>query len=161
MGQKAQFSVNTMETVYQLIEKNINPKLENDISFSDLRGKRPFNRIGLVYEKVLKEEPELADDLEVIIDQVLKAEYPGLDFSKIKVSNYTNGSGLDWQKLELDMAKEVVKLYVKSEGFQEVFFLNDIKKTYKRVPTDKLIEMLGKEIKIYFKDGLPRWSYNF
>lgn len=161
MGQKAQFSVNTMETVYQLIEKNINPKLADDISFSDFRGKRPFNRIGLVYGKVLEEEPELADDLEVIIDQVLKAEYPGLDFSKIKVSNYTNGAGLDWQKLELDMAKEVVKLYVKSEGFQEVFFLNDIKKTYKRVSTDKLIDMLGKEITIRFKDGLPRWSYNF
>ncbi len=161
MGQKAQFSVNTMETVYQLIEKNINPKLENDISFADLRGKRPFNRIGLVYEKVLKEEPELADDLEVIIDKVLKESYPGLDFSKIKVSNYTSGAGLDWQKLELDMAKEVVKLYTQTEGFQEVFFLNDIKKSYKRVSTDKLIDMLGKEIKIYFKDGLPRWSYNF
>lgn len=161
MGQKAQFSVNTMETVYQLIEKNINPKLENDISFADLRGKRPFNRIGLVYDKVLKEEPELADDLAVIIDQVLKAEYPGLDFSGINVEKYTNGAGLDWQKLELDMAKKVVELYVKSEGFQEVFFLNDIKKEYRRVSTDKLIDMLGKEIKIYFKDGLPRWSYNF
>lgn len=161
MGQKAQFSVNTMETVYQLIEKNINPKLENDISFADLRGKRPFNRIGLVYDKVLQEEPELADDLVVIIDKVLKSEYPGLDFSGIKVENYANGAGLDWQKLELDMAKKVVELYVKSEGFKEVFFLNDIKKSYKRVSTDKLIDMLGKEIKIYFKDGLPRWSYNF
>jgi hypothetical protein len=151
----------TQWRLYQLIEKNINPKLENDISFADLRGKRPFNRIGLVYEKVLKEEPELADDLEVIIDKVLKESYPGLDFSKIKVSNYTSGAGLDWQKLELDMAKEVVKLYTQTEGFQEVFFLNDIKKSYKRVSTDKLIDMLGKEIKIYFKDGLPRWSYNF
>lgn len=170
MGQKAQFGVNTMETVYQKVERDINQKLSNNIEFSDFRGRRPFNRFGLVYAQIAQEEPEFADDFIVALDKALKSEYPGLDFSNIKVSNYVGNlgsssnqaqSGLDWTKLELDMAKEVVKLYIKSEGFQEVFFLNDLSKTYKRVSTDKLVEMLGNQIKIYFKDGLPRWTYNF
>ena len=170
MGQKAQFGVNTMETVYQKTERGINQKLANNIQFSDYRGKRPFNRFGIVYAQIAQDEPEFADDFVVELDKSLKSEYPGLDFSKLKVSNYVNSlgsdsnqaaSGLDWQRLELDMAKEVVRLYTKTEGFEEVFFLNDISKTYKRVSTDKLIDMLGKEIKIYFKDGLPRWTYNF
>ena len=161
MGQKAQFSVNTMETVYQKIERGINQKLADNISFADYRGKRPFNRFGLVYAQILQDEPEFADDFIEELDKALKSEYTGLDFSNIKASNYASNTGLDWLKLELDMSKEVVKLYVKTEGFQEVFFLNDIKKSYKRVSTDKLVDMLGKDIKIYFKDGLPRWTFNF
>jgi len=161
MGQKAQFGANTMSTVYQLIEKNINPKLGENISFSTYTQKRPFNKIGLAYEDVISQSPDLKDDFTNILDKVLQSEYPGLDFSNIKSKTYVNGDKLDWVKLELDLSKEVVKLYIKNEGFQEIFFLNDQSKKYKRVSTDKLIDLLGNEVKIYFKDGLPRWSYSF
>ena len=114
MGQKAEFSANTMETVYTLA-----------------------------------------------IDKSLKRNYPGLDFSNLDVKSHISGNNFDWLKLELNLAKEVVKLYIKTEGFEEVFFLNDNNGNYRKVDTKTLIDQLGKEIKIYFKDGLPRWSYNF
>ena len=161
MGQKAQFSVNTMETVYTDIEKAINPKLANDISLKGFVRKRPFNKIGLAFDQIVKEEPEMVNDYLAVVDKVFKTNYPGLDFSNIKASNFVSGNTFNWVGFELALAKEVVKLYIKSEGFEEVFFLNDESNKYKRVSTDKLIDMLGKEIIIRFKDGLPRWSYNF
>jgi hypothetical protein len=161
MGQKAQFSVNTINTVYQLIEKNINPKLKKAISFSSYNRKRPFNKIGLAFKDVTSQSPDLKDDFSNIIDKVLQTEYKGLDFSNIKVREYVKGDQLDWESLELDISKEVVKFYIKSEGFEEILFLNDQLKKYKIISTKNLIDLLGNEIKIYFKDGLPRWTYNF
>ena len=161
MGQKAEFSVNSMETVYTDIEKEINPKLANDISLKGVVRKRPFNRLGIVFDEIAKEQPEALEDYILAIDKALKKNYPGLDFSKLDIKSYVNGNSFDWLKLELDLAKEVVKLYIQTEGFEEVFFLNDNNGNYRKVSTKTLIDQLGKEIKIYFKDGLPRWSYNF
>lgn len=161
MGQKAQFSTNTMETVYSDIEKGINPKLQTDISLKGYERKRPFNKLGLAFDQISKEEPEMLNDFADVVQKSLQTNYPGLDFSKVKVSNFVNGKTFNWEGLELALAKEVVELYIKSEGFEEVFFLNDQSKNYKRVSTDKLVNMLGNEIKIYFKDGLPRWTFNF
>ena len=160
MGQKAEFSVNTMDTVYTDIEKGINDKLTNDISLR-VKGKRPFNRIGIIFDQIKEEQPEVIDDLISVIESAFKKNYQGIDFSNINLKSYVSGSNFDWLKFEQDMAKEVVKLYIKFEGFEEIFFLNDISGNYKRVSTDKLIDELGKGVKIYFKDGLPRWSYDF
>jgi hypothetical protein len=162
MGQKAQFGVNTMETVYSDIESKINPKLEVDIS---IKGggerKRPFNKLGLAFDQIIQNEPDNINDYVAAVQSSLETNYPGLDFSQVKVANFVNGNSFDWLGLELALSKEVVKLYIKSEGFEEIFFLNDQNKNYKKVPTDKLVEMLGKEVKIYFKDGLPRWEFKF
>lgn len=160
MGQKSEFGVNTMDTVYTDIEKGINEKLSNDISLR-VKGKRPFNRIGIIFDQVKKEQPEAIDDLISVIGSAFKKNYQGIDFSNINVKSYVSGSEFNWLEFEQDMAKEVVKLYIKFEGFEEIFFLNDISGSYKRVSTDNLIDKLGKEIKIAFKDGLPRWSYAF
>ena len=161
MGQKAEFSANTMETVYTDIENEINPKLANDISLKGVVRKRPFNRLGIIFDEIAKEQPEALEDYALAIDKSLKRNYPGLDFSSLDVKSHISGNNFDWLKLELNLAKEVVKLYIKTEGFEEVFFLNDNNGNYKKVDTKTLIDQLGKEIKIYFKDGLPRWSYNF
>ena len=161
MGQKAEFGVNTMETVYTDIEKGINPKLRNDISLKGVIRKRPINRIGIVFDQIVKEQPEAIKDYITVIDSSFKKNYPGLDFSKINISSYVTGDKFDWIQLELDLSKEVVKFYIESEGFEEIFFLNDNTGNYKRVSTDRLIDQLGKEVDIYFKDGLPRWSYLF
>ena len=161
MGQKAQFSTNTMETVYSDIEKDINPKLQTDISLKGYERKRPFNKLGLAFDQIAKEEPEMLSEFADSIQKALQTNYPGLDFSNVRVSDFVNGNSFDWERLELALSKEVVKLYIESEGFEEVFFLNDQSKNYKRVSTDKLVGMLGSEIKIYFKDGLPRWTFNF
>ena len=161
MGQKAEFGVNTMETVYTDVEKGINPKLANDISLKGVVRKRPMNRIGIIFDQIKEEQPEAINDYLVVLDGALKKNYPGLDFSKLNIKSYVSGNDFNWLQLEQDFSKEIVRLYIKSEGFQEVFFLNDISGNYKRVSTDKLLDELGKGVKIYIKDGLPRWSYDF
>ena len=161
MGQKAEFGVNTMETVYTDVEKGINPKLANDISLKGVVRKRPMNRIGIIFDQIKEEQPEAINDYLVVLDGALKKNYPGLDFSKLNIKSYVSGNDFNWLQLEQDFSKEIVRLYIKSEGFQEVFFLNDISGNYKRVSTDKLLDELGKDVKIYIKDGLPRWSYDF
>ncbi len=161
MGQKAQFGTNTMETVYTDIEKGINPKLANDISLKGVVRKRPINRIGIIFDQIKEEQPEAINDYLVVLGNALKKNYPGLDFSKLDMKSYVSGDDFNWLQLEQDFSKEIVKLYIKSEGFQEVFFLNDISGNYKKVSTNKLIDELGKGVKIYIKDGLPRWSYDF
>jgi len=160
MGQKAEFSVNTMDTVYTDIEKGINDKLANDISLR-IKGKRPFNIIGIVFDQIQKEQPDIINDFITVVENAFKKNYQGIDFSNINLKSYVSGNNFDWLKFEQDVAKEVVKLYIKFEGFEEIFFLNDISGNYKRVSTNSLIDKLGSEVKIYFKDGLPRWSYNF
>jgi hypothetical protein len=160
MGQKAEFGVNTMDTVYTDIEKGINSRLTNDISLRT-KGKRPFNRIGIVFDQIQKEQPEVIGDFLSVIDSAFKKNYQGIDFSNINLKSYVKGSNFDWLQLEQDVSKEVVKLYIKFEGFEEIFFLNDISGNYKRVSSSNIIDQLGKEIKIAFKDGLPRWSYSF
>lgn len=160
MGQKAEFSVNTMDTVYTDIEKGINSKLTNDISLRT-KGKRPFNRFGVVFDQIQKEQPEAINDYLTVIQSSLEKNYQGINFSNIDVKSYVSGGNFNWLQLEQDMAKEVVKLYIKFEGFEEIFFLNDLSGNYSRVSTNSLVDKLGKEIKIAFKDGLPRWSYSF
>ena len=160
MGQKAEFSVNTMDTVYTDIEKGINDKLTNDISLR-VKGKRPFNRIGIIFDQIKEEQPEAIEDFISVVESAFKKNYQGIDFSNINLKSYVSGGDFNWLKFEQDMAKEVVKLYIKFEGFEEIFFLNDISGNYKRVSADSLVDKLGKEIKIAFKDGLPRWSYAF
>ena len=161
MGQKAEFGVNSMETVYTDVEKGINPKLANDISLKGVIRKRPMNRIGIIFDQIKEEQPEVINDYLAVLDSALKKNYPGLDFSRLNIKSYVNGNDFNWLQLEQDFSKEIVRLYIKSEGFEEVFFLNDISGNYKRVSTDKLLDELGKGVKIYIKDGLPRWSYNF
>tara|TARA_Y100000385_G_C12537524_1_gene402313 strand:- start:72 stop:524 length:453 start_codon:yes stop_codon:yes gene_type:complete len=150
-----------METVYTDIEKGINPKLANDISLKGVIRKRPINRIGIIFDQIKEEQPEAINDYLVVLGNALKKNYPGLDFSKLDMKSYVSGDDFNWLQLEQDFSKEIVKLYIKSEGFQEVFFLNDISGNYKKVSTNKLIDELGKGVKIYIKDGLPRWSYDF
>jgi len=161
MGQKAQFNINTMNNLYEVMEKRLNPKLNKPIYFKNFKGKRPFHRMGLIYEDIYKEDKFLASCYVEFLWETLKQLYKGLNFEGLVIKNYITSSKMEWEKLELDICKEIVNFYINSENFEEILFLDDKKGDYKIIPNKDLTYLLGNEIKITFKDGLPRWSYKF
>lgn len=160
MGQKAEFNENTIITVYDEIEDEINKKLNNKITLRMDRV-RPFNRFGVLFDEIKENEPQALKLYLSALSTALQRNYKGLDFSDFNISSYVKNNEFDWLQLEKDMAKKVVQLYTELDKFDEILFLNDSTGNYKIVPTKELIDNLGTNIAIKFADGMPRWTYKF
>ena len=160
MGQKAEFSENTIIKIYDEIEKEINKVLNNDITLR-IAGTRPFNRFGVVFDQIKETQPDALKNYLSALDSSLKRNYIGVDFSGFNIASYVKGGEFDWVNLEIDLAKRVIELYTQLEGFVEVVFLDGVNGNYTIVSTNELVNKAGKEIEVKFVDGMPRWTYKF
>lgn len=161
MGQKAQFGKNSDKTFIEDVLNKINSKLEEPLDIST-RGKRPFHRLNIIIDALVERTDTKSVDVVLhAADEALYKNYPGLDLTTFSFKNFKYAGKLDADKVEIEFGKKVIDLYVESEDFEEVFFMNDKSGEYAVVPASKLSDLAGSEIKIWMKDGLPRWSYNF
>jgi len=160
MGQKAEFAENTINTVYDEIENDVNKVLTNDITLR-IANTRPFNRFGKVFSQIKEEQPKALKNYLTSLSNALKRNYVGLDFDGFEISSYVRNNELDWLALERDMSKKVIELYIELENFEEVLFLNDKTGKYEIVPSGDIADKVGTDITAKFADGMPRWTYNF
>ena len=87
--------------------------------------------------------------------------YRSIDLSDLDLKNFEKENSLDWQELEIFVGRKIVEKYIEDENFEEIIFLNDLKKEYTRFPSNEIPGKIGKDIKLWFPDGAPRWTYNF
>jgi len=160
MGQKAEFSENTINTVYGEIEDDVNKVLTNDITLR-MANTRPFNRFGKLFSQIKEEQPKALKNYLTSLSNALKRNYVGLDFDGFNISSYVRNNELDWLALERDMSKKVIELYIELENFEEILFLNDKTGKYEIVPSGDIVDKVGTDITAKFADGMPRWTYNF
>ena len=160
MGQKAEFAENTINTVYDEIENDVNKVLTNDITLR-MANTRPFNRFGKVFSQIKEEQPKALKNYLTSLSNALKRNYVGLDFDGFEISSYVRNNELDWLALERDMSKKVIELYIELEDFEEILFLNDKTGKYEIVPSGDIADKVGTDITAKFADGMPRWTYNF
>jgi len=160
MGQKAQFGKNTDKKFIQDAISAVNLKLDNPIQV-ETKGKRPLHRLNIILAAVAEQESDKIDVAIDAMDNALRSNYPGLDFSDFNLKKYKKGNAIDADAAEQAFSKKVIKLYTETEEFEEIFFLDDKSGNYAIVPADKLVDAVGSKISIYMKDGLPRFSYNF
>ena len=160
MGQKAEFGENTIVTVYDEVEEEMNKILNNDISLR-IKGTRPFNRFGVVFNQIKDEQPQALKNYIDIIEKSIKRNYIGLNYEDFNVASYVNGGEFNWAGLEQDLSKKIIQLYTELEEFEEILFLNDATGEYAIVPTNELNNQVGDKIIIKFADGMPRWTYKF
>ena len=160
MGQKAEFSENTIIKIYDEIEEEINNILNDDITLR-IKGTRPFNRFGVVFDQIKETQPNALKNYISALNSSLRRNYKGVDFSSFNIASYVKGGEFDWIGLELDIAKRIIELYTQLEGFEEVVFLDGVNGNYTIIPTNELVSKAGKEIEIKFADGMPRWTYKF
>jgi hypothetical protein len=160
MGQKAQFGKNTDKKFIQDAISAVNLKLDNPIQV-ETKGKRPLHRLNIILAAVAEQESDKIDVSIDAMDNALRSNYPGLDFSDFNLKKYKKGNAIDADAAEQAFSKKVIKLYTETEEFEEIFFLDDKSGNYAIVPADKLVDAVGSKISIYMKDGLPRFSYNF
>ena len=160
MGQKAEFAENTINTVYDEIENDVNKVLTNDITLR-IANTRPFNRFGKVFSQIKEEQPKALKNYLTSLSNALKRDYVGLDFDGFEISSYVRNNELDWLALERDMSKKVIELYIELEDFEEILFLNDKTGKYEIVPSGDIADKVGTDITAKFADGMPRWTYNF
>lgn len=177
MGQGFQFGVNTINSVFGDIEKGMDlsilddeveeeeteetPEEINEMSIKNVSRVRPFGKFDAVYRLLKKKDPTKIEQYNNLLGNSLKRRYVGLDLEDLDIASFEKGNSLDWEDLELYIGRKIVEKYVEDEGFEEVFFLNDLNKKYTIVPAKELTGKLGKEIQIRFPDGAPRWSYKF
>lgn len=160
MGQKAQFGKNTDKSFIQDCIDGINDILDAPLEVST-RGKRPFHRLNIILQGVADQDSSKIDNSLNVIDNALRRNYPGIDFTNFSVKTYKRGNGVDADAMEQEFGKKVIQLYTETEEFEEVLFLNDSSGSFAKVPSSKLKDLVGTKIKIWMKDGLPRWTYNF
>ena len=160
MGQKAEFSENTINTVYDEIEDDVNKVLTNNITLR-MANTRPFNRFGKLFSQIKEEQPKALKNYLTSLSNALKRNYVGLDFDGFNISSYVRNNELDWLALERDMSKKVIELYIELENFEEILFLNDKTGKYEIVPSGDIVDKVGTDITAKFADGMPRWTYNF
>jgi hypothetical protein len=171
MGQGFQFGPNTIESVYQDLEKEINLSLDegiedyidlNEMSVKDIAGKiRPFGKFARVYDYLVSSSPEQIETFNKSLKDSLQKRYVGIDLSDLDLKNFEKENSLDWQELEIFVGRKIVEKYIEDENFEEIIFLNDLKKEYTRFPSNEIPGKIGKDIKLWFPDGAPRWTYNF
>lgn len=160
MGQKAQFGKNTDKTFIQDVIEGVNQFLEEPIN-PKTSGNRPLHRLNVIFSAVAEVDRTKIDDAISAADAAMRKNYPGLDLSDFSLKNFKQGGGIDADKAEQEFGKKVIKLYTETEEFEEVFFLNDSSGNFAKVASDKLVNLVGTKIKVWMKDGLPRWTYNF
>lgn len=160
MGQKAQFGKNTDRKFIEDTIKGINQILDTPIN-TQTKGKRPLHRLNLIFADVIEQDRDKLEGAIGAADNAFRANYPGLDFSDFSLKNYKSNSGIDADAAEQMFGKKVIKLYTETEAFEEVLFIDDATGNYAIVPSAKLVSLVGSKIKIWMKDGLPRWTYQF
>jgi hypothetical protein len=171
MGQGFQFGPNTIESVYKDIEKDIDLNLNeenedyidlNEMSVKDIAGKiRPFGKFAKVYEYIKSNAPEKVDDFNKSLKDSLQKRYVGINLNDLNLEDFEKGNSLDWEALEIFVGKKIVEKYIEDENFEEIMFLNDLKKEYSRFPSGEISDKIGKDIRLWFPDGAPRWSFKF
>jgi len=160
MGQKAQFGKNTDKKFIEDAISAVNNILDEPIEVST-RGKRPLHRLNIILDAVAKQDRDKIDGAIGAIDNAFRSNYPGLDFSNFSLKSYKKGNGIDADAAEQMFGKKVIQLYTETEEFEEVLFLDDSSGNFAKVPSSKLVDLVGTKVKIWMKDGLPRWTYNF
>ena len=160
MGQKAQFGKNTDKKFIQDAIAAVNNILDEPIQVNT-RGKRPLHRLNIILDAVAEQDRNKIDGAIGAIDNAFRSNYPGLDFSDFSLKNYKKGNGIDADAAEQMFGRKVIQLYTQTEEFEEVLFLDDSSGNFAKVPSGKLVDLVGTKIKIWMKDGLPRWTYNF
>ena len=171
MGQGFQFGPNTIESVYKDIEKDIDLNLNeenedyidlNEMSVKDIAGKiRPFGKFAKVYEYLKSNASEKVDDFNKSLKDSLQKRYVGINLNDLNLEDFEKGNSLDWEALEIFVGKKIVEKYIEDENFEEIIFLNDIKKEYSKFPSNEIPNKIGKDIRLWFPDGAPRWSFKF
>lgn len=160
MGQKAQFGKNTDKKFIEDAITAVNNILEEPIQVVT-RGKRPLHRLNIILDAVAEQDNSKIDGAIGAIDNAFRSNYPGLDFSDFSLKNFKKGNGIDADAAEQMFGKKVIQLYIQTEEFEEVLFLDDSSGDFAKVPSSKLVDLVGTKIKTWMKDGLPRWTYNF
>ena len=160
MGQKAQFGKNTDKKFIEDAIAAVNNILDEPIQVNT-RGKRPLHRLNIILDAVAEQDRNKIDGAIGAIDNAFRSNYPGLDFSDFSLKNYKKGNGIDADAAEQMFGRKVIQLYTQTEEFEEVLFLDDSSGNFAKVPSGKLVDLVGTKIKIWMKDGLPRWTYNF
>jgi hypothetical protein len=160
MGQKAQFGKNTDKKFIEDVLKGVNNILDTPIN-TETRGKRPLHRLNMIFADVIEQDKGKLEGAIGAADNAFRSNYPGLDFSDFSLKKFKTNSGIDADAAEQMFGKKVIKLYTETEAFEEVFFIDDSSGNYAIVSSDKLISLVGSKIKVWMKDGLPRWTYQF
>lgn len=158
-GQKFAFGKNVDKVMIKLIVDKINQKLDTPIE-GNFRA-RPFHRINLILDKIKEQNLDLIDDVLEIADEAISRIYVGIDLTGLSIKNYKKGNSIDADSFELAFCKRIVRAYADEEGFEEVLFLDDTTGNFVKIPNSSLDNLLGKQIRIKMKDGLPEWSYVF
>lgn len=160
MGQKAEFSENTINTIYNEIEEKVNSVLDDEITLR-IKGIRPFQRFGVVFDQIKESQPKALKSYLSALSSALQNNYVGLDFTDFNINSYVEDGKFNWSNLEKDMTKKVINLYIELDNFEEILFLNDSTGNYKIVPSNDITDKVGTDITAKFADGMPRWTYNF
>lgn len=160
MGQKAEFSENTINTIYNEIEEKVNSVLDDEITLR-IKGIRPFQRFGVVFDQIKESQPKALKSYLSTLSSALQNNYVGLDFTDFNINSYVEDGRFNWSNLEKDMTKKVIDLYIELDNFEEILFLNDSTGNYKIVPSNNITDKVGTDITAKFADGMPRWTYNF
>jgi len=160
MGQKAQFGKNTDKKFIEDAIAAVNNTLEEPIEVIT-RGKRPLHRLNIILNAVAEQDSSKIDGAIDAIDNAFRSNYPGLDFSNFSLKDFKKGNAIDADAAEQMFGKKVIQLYTQTEEFEEVLFLDDSSGSFAKVPSSKLVDLVGTKIKVWMKDGLPRWTYNF
>jgi len=160
-GQKVPFSKNANFVFTKYFVENVNKIINTPVNISSVSGKRVFHRINIVLNHVIDENPELVDRVIEIAEEGINRVFVGIDLSGLQLKNYKEGNSINADGYELEFCKRFVKLYIESEKFDEILFLNDKSGNFIKIPSSSIIGLLGNSIKINMKDGHPKWSYAF
>jgi len=160
-GQKVPFSKNANFVFTKYFVEKVNNLLSTPINISSVSGKRVFHRINIVLDYAMNENPELIDKVLEVAEEAINRVFVGVDLSGLQLKNFKEGNSINADGYELEFCKRFVKLYIESEKFDEILFLNDKSGNFIKIPSATIIGLLGKSIKINMKDGHPQWSYVF
>ena len=159
-GQKAQYGTNSDRTFIDASIENAR-RIVGELDQVSTKGSRPFHRLNIILRAAQEVDSSKTDEVIEGFNQALKISYPGLDLTNFNFKSFKSGSLLDADKIEQEFGKLVIDHYKTLEDFEEVLFLDDRSGSFAKVPSDKLVSLVGTKIAVIQKDGLPRWSYKF
>jgi len=159
-GQKAQYGTNSDKTFIDSSVKNTQ-RIVGELDQVVTKGSRPFHRLNIILKAAQEVDNTKTEEVINGFTEALKTSYPGLDLTNFDLKSFKSGTVLDADKIEQEFGKLVIDHYRTLEDFEEVLFLDDKSGNYAKVPTDKLVSLVGTKIAVVQKDGLPRWSYKF
>lgn len=120
---------------------------------------------GRILKKLNKELSQLLEEytLEHIGEILYGAyvdSYPDIRFDRKEFSKYFNSGIFDWKGLELFICSKIVYKYIGSKLTEKYLFVDRSGRFCLYLQED-IIKLLGNEIQIYLRDGLPRWGSRY